>query len=261
MGAPSALGAHHPEVARLRRLLRHRADRTAERAFVLEGPTALAEAIDAGAAIEAIYVAAGTVVPEVPDGVTVRQLDPALFQRVASTVTPQPVLAVARAIDVPLDVLRAATFVLVAVDLQDPGNAGTIIRSAVAAGADGVVMAGSTVDVHNPKTVRATAGALFRVPVAVVTDAAAAVAALRTWGLHACAAVATGGVPMHQVDLTSRTALVVGNESHGLPVEVTAACDSTVSIPMAGPVESLNAAMAATVLAFELSRQRREDPA
>lgn len=253
MGAPSALGARHPEVARLRRLLRHRADRAAERAFVLEGPTALAEALAAGVAVETVFVAAGTTVTDTGSAV-VRELDPGLLQRVASTVTPQPVLAVAPAVDVPIDALRSATFVLVAVDLQDPGNAGTIIRSAVAAGADGVVLAGSSVDVHNPKTVRATAGALFRIPVAVVPDSQRVFDAL---DVRSYAAVATNGSAPDTLDLTGPVALVVGNESHGLPATVVDRCDGTVSIPMAGPVESLNAAMAATVLAFEVARQRR----
>ena len=220
---------------------------------MLEGPTALAEALHAGVAVESVYIAAGTAVPEA-GAATVRQLDPGVLRRVASTVTPQPVLAVAPTVDVPLARLRTASFVVVAVDVQDPGNAGTIIRSAVGAGADGVVLAGSSVDLHNPKTVRATAGALFRVPVAVVPDAMSVLDVIEA---RSFAAVASGGSSPDAVDLTGPVVLFVGNESHGLPAEVVDRCDARLTIPMAGPVESLNAAMAATALAFEVARQRR----
>ncbi|HET9442654.1 MAG TPA: RNA methyltransferase substrate-binding domain-containing protein, partial [Acidimicrobiales bacterium] len=136
---PDLLGVRHQKVQRLRRLLSRRSARVSERAFVLEGAKLLQEALSAGAPVESVYVAAGTREPAVDEafaaGIRVYELDPATLERVADTVTPQPVMAVAPWLDVPLDEIRRETFVLVAVDVRDPGNAGTLLRTAEAAGA------------------------------------------------------------------------------------------------------------------------------
>ncbi len=159
---------------------------------------------------------------------------------------------VARRMDVALgDVAGRGGFVVVAAGLADPGNVGTILRSAEAAGADAVVLTAGAVDVFNPKVVRASAGALFRVPVAV--DVAAG--ALGDLGVALLGTVATGGVPYDEAPLDGACALVLGNEAHGLPPGL--ALDGLVSIPHAGRAESLNVAMAATVLCFEAARRRR----
>ena len=140
-----------------------------------------------------------------------------------------------------------ASFVLVADQLADPGNAGTIIRSAEAAGADAVVLTPGSVDPYNPKVVRASAGSLFRVPVVEAT-------------LASLSAFRRLGTSSHRGDLYTdpvyhgRVAVVVGNEAHGLDDD--AEIDQWITIPHSGPAESLNVAMAATVLAFEVARQR-----
>lgn len=246
MAAPGALGARHPDVDRLRRLLRRRSDRVAERAFVLEGPKLLAEAVAAGAPIEAVYVSPDAPPVDYPD---VRVLGRGVMERVADTVTPQPVLAVCRAVDVPLAAVASATFLVVCVDVQDPGNAGTILRSAEAAGAGGVVFAGSSVDPFNPKTVRASAGSLFHVPVVVDADP------LPSLSQRRLGTAARTGTSLDDVDLTGPVAIVLGNEAHGLPPD--APIDEWVTIPMVGRSESLNVGMAAAVLCFEVARQRR----
>lgn len=212
--------------------------------FVLEGPKLLEEALAAGAPVETVYVSEDA--PPV-DHADVRVLRRGVLERVADTVTPQPVLAVCRRIDVPMNAIADATFVVVCVDVQDPGNAGTILRSAEAAGAGGVVFAGSSVDPYNPKTVRASAGSLFHVPV-VLADLADV--PQRTLGT-----VAHGGTPIDEVDLGVPVAVVLGNEAHGLPSD--APIDEWVTIPMAGRTESLNVGMAAAVLCFEVARRRR----
>ena len=181
MSPPGALGARHPDVERLRRLLRRRADRVDERAFVLEGPKLLAEAIAAGAPIEAVFVAEDAAPLDLPVD-DVRVLRKGLLERVADTVSPQPVLAVCRTLDVALDAVADATFVVVAHDVQDPGNAGTILRSADASGAGGVVFTATSVDPYNPKTVRASAGSLFHVPVVRGVQTSAAIEELRQLG-------------------------------------------------------------------------------
>jgi len=178
----------------------------------------------------------------------VYELAPNVIERVASTEAPQPVLAVVRQREcvLPLD----ADFVMVAHRLADPGNAGTIIRSAEAAGAQAVVFTPGSVDPFNPKVVRATAGSLFRIPVV-----AAELDVLQAAGLRVLATSSHHGTAYTEADLTGRVAVVVGNEAHGVPDD--APVDGWLTIPHAGAAESLNVAMAATVLAFEVARQRR----
>ncbi len=168
-----------------------------------------------------------------------------VLANVGSVVTPQGVMATAR---IPqLAPLADGDFAVELAGVADPGNAGTIVRTAVAAGAQAVVFSPESVDPWNPKTVRASAGALFRVPLAEAGPKGVRVGA----DPHR-------GVPYDQADLTGPLTLVVGNEAHGL--EQTAAVDCWVSIPMAPDVESLNVASAAAVICFEIARQRRTEP-
>ena len=214
--------------------------------FVVEGPLLIAQAIAAGWEIEAQFVAPGAA--SVQSSAPVYELAPNVIERVASTEAPQPVLAVVRQRD---SVLPAdADFVMVAHHLSDPGNAGTIIRSAEAAGAQAVVFTPGSVDPFNPKVVRATAGSLFRIPVI-----SAELDVLQANGLRILATSSHHGTAYTEADLTGRVALVVGNEAHGVPDD--APVDGWLTIPHAGAAESLNVAMAATVLVFEVARQRR----
>jgi TrmH family RNA methyltransferase len=229
---------------------------------VLEGAKVVEEALAAGTPLEGVYVAVGATPPPVvaraaTAGVAVHVLAPGVLERVAGTVTPQPVLAVARWCDVPLEAVRDASLVVVCVDLRDPGNAGTVLRSAEGAGADAVVFCDGSVDVFNPKTIRASAGAVFHVGLVRGGAPAVVLERLGSWGLRRLGAAAHGGTSPDEVDLVARTALVIGNEAHGLPDETTADLDGTVTIPMAGRAESLNVGMAAAILCFEALRQRR----
>lgn len=260
--APAVLGARHPEVDRLRRLARRRPDRAAERAFVIEGPKALADALEAGAPIEVLYVDGsvdGDLVARADAaGVVVRRLERGVLERVADTVTPQGAVAVAPWVDVAIDALVDPTLVLVAVDVQDPGNAGTLLRTAEAAGASAVVFAGGSVDVFHPKVVRASAGSLFHVQVVSGGEPVDVLEQLGAVGMHRLGTVAAGGTPLDDVDLTAPVAFVLGNEGRGLPPEVADVLDGHVTIPMAGRSESLNVGMAGAVLCFEAARQRRQ---
>jgi TrmH family RNA methyltransferase len=256
------LPLRHHEVQRLRRLVGRRSAREAERAFVVEGAKVLADALDAGAPVESVYVApGGRALPVVrrahEAGTRVVDLAAGVVERVAGTVTPQPVLAVVGQVDVPLDRLRGTAFVVVCVDVRDPGNLGTILRSAEAAGAGGLVCGDGSVDVYNPKTVRASAGSLFHVPVVAGGSAVDILDDMASWGLRRIATVAHGGTPLDDVDLRAPVALVLGNEAHGLPADVDPHVDERVTIPMVGRSESLNVGMAAAVLSFEVARQRR----
>jgi TrmH family RNA methyltransferase len=214
--------------------------------FVVEGPSLVAQAVEAGWEVEAQFVEVGR--SAVPCGAPVYQLGPNVLDRVASTQTPQPVLAVVRMR--PGGLPAGASFVIVADRIADPGNAGTIIRSAEAAGADAVVLTPGSVDVYNPKVVRAAAGSLFRLPAVE-----AGLEVVRAAGLRVLATSSHQGDVYSAVDLRGPVALVVGNEAHGVPDD--APVDGWITIPHAGAAESLNVAMAATVVAFEVARQRR----
>jgi TrmH family RNA methyltransferase len=217
-----------------------------EGVFVVEGMALLQQAVDAGWVVESQFVPRGGVAL---DGASaVFECAPNVIERVASTESPQPLLAVVRMR--PSELPAEAQFALVADRLGDPGNAGTIIRSAEAAGADVVVFTPGSVDVYNPKVVRASAGSLFRIPVVEATLDVVAAA-----GLRLLATSSHRGEVYTQVALAGRIAVVVGNEAHGVPDD--APVDGWLTIPHAGAAESLNVAMAATVVAFEVARQRR----
>ena len=213
---------------------------------MVEGPSLVAQALAAGWEIEAQFVAPGA--EEVVAPGQVFEFAPNVIERVASTEAPQPVLAVFRQRTSSLPV--PADFVMVADQLSDPGNAGTIIRSAEAAGAQAVVLTPGSVDQYNPKVVRSSAGSLFRIPVLT-----AELGDLRAAGLRVLATSSHRGDAYTETSLTGPVALVVGNEAHGVLED--APVDGWVTIPHAGAAESLNVAMAATVLAFEVARQRR----
>ena len=189
-------------------------------------------------------------------GIRVFELGPGVVEKVADTVTPQPLLAVVRTPEATLEDLEGASFVVVCVDVRDPGNAGAVIRSADAAGADGVVCCAGTVDPFNPKTVRASAGSVLHIPVVAGGEPADVLGVLAGRGMRCLAAVAHGGTDYTEVDLVAPLALVLGNEASGLPGGLQDRIDEGLTIPMAGQAESLNVSMAAAVLCFEVRRAR-----
>ncbi len=229
---------------------------------MVEGTKLVSEALAAGAKVETVFAAAGApsdlLTRAEAAGARLVELAPGVLDRVASTVHPQPVMAVVADPAVALDDVDLTGFTVVCVDVGDPGNAGTVLRSGEAAGADAVVFCGHSVDVYNPKTVRASAGALFHVPVVVTTEEPSDLLAhLRTRGLCRLGAVVTSGRDHTAVDLTVPLALVLGNEATGLSDALSHVLDERITIPMAGRSESLNVGMAAAVLCFEAARQRR----
>ena len=234
----------------------------------MEGTNVLEAALDAEADFEAFYVApeADAECPALlaraaRQGIALHRLGPGVLERVADTVTPQPVLAVARRRPPALADVMAGDgpepkLLVVGMDVRDPGNAGTLIRSAEAAGAHGVLFCRGSVDVTNPKTVRASAGALFHVPVVEGCDPQEVLGVLGDLGLKRIAAVAHDGERPDRLDLNRPLALVFGNEAHGLSPDVRHRVDAPVTIPMPGRSESLNLGMAASILLYEVLRQR-----
>lgn len=261
----AALPYRHQKVQRLRRLVGRRSAREAERAFVAEGAKVVGEALDVQGCVEALFIDPGNAGPAdlaVVDrafsaGCRVFELEKGVLERVAGTVTPQPVLAVVGAVDRPLGDLARDGLIVLCADVRDPGNLGTVLRSAEAAGARGVVCAEGTVDPYNPKCVRASAGALFHVPLVVGGNTVQVLGELGTWGLRRVGTSARDGVRLWDADLTGPVVLVLGNEATGLAPEVEAALDASVTIPIEGRAESLNVGMAAAVLVYEAARQRR----
>jgi RNA methyltransferase, TrmH family len=234
---------------------------------VVHGPVLITEALDSGVELEALYVESGG--SDLPvtrrarsHGVPVHTVADGALRKVLDVVEPHDVAAVARRTPASLDdvVDRGASGagpVVVLVAVQDPGNAGTVVRSAEASGCAGVVLTEGSVDVWNPKTVRATAGSVFRLPVADGVGFDAVVEACRRRGIMTWAMVGAGGTALDSADLAGPIAVVVGGEAHGLDEGQVAACDGRLSIPMAGRVESLNAAVSAAVVSFEAARRRR----
>lgn len=234
---------------------------------MVEGAKVLSEAVQAGAKVESVYLdplgagaAEQTVAARCLDaGARVFDLDSGVLERVAATVNPQPVIAIIADVSVGWRELagRGLDLAVVCAGLRDPGNAGTVLRSAAAAGAGAVFACDGSVDMLNPKTVRASAGAVFHVPLAVGGEIGEVLASLGGSGLHRWGTVARGGDDYVYADLTRRSAVVVGNEASGLSPTVSSQLDGLLSIPMASGTESLNVGIAAAVICFEAARQRR----
>lgn len=188
-------------------------------------------------------------------------VDDRAMSSLSDAVTPAGLVAACRFLDRPLDDVLAPDSRLVAIcsDVSDPGNAGTVVRCADAAGADGVVLAGRSVDAYNAKTVRASVGSIFHVPFAVDDDAERAVAAAHDAGLHVLAADGSGEVDLFDADelLGRRTAWLFGSEAHGLPSELGELADHRVRIPIHGRAESLNLATAAALCLYASARAQR----
>ena len=229
--------------------------------MVAEGQKVIRAAREGGAEIRELYLG--------PDadpslealasesGAVLQRLSPGVIDRVASTVTPQSEIALVTRPMANLDALSNARLILVAVAVQDPGNAGTLVRTALAAGASGILFTEGSVDVFSPKTVRSSAGAVFALPVIEGATATVALDQIGRLGLSRLGTDADRGEDLYDADLPDRIAVVVGNEANGLPAEVQPHLDRTVRIPMSGPAESLNVAVASAVVCFEIVRRQR----
>ena len=256
-----------PRVVAARRLQRRR-DRDRAGRFLAEGPQAVRSALAAGVVRElfgtdAALARHADLAAEAP---LVSPVTEEAMAALAETVHPQGLVAVCEQVDVPLAGALPKRLVAVAVDIRDPGNAGTVVRAADAAGAGGVVLTDASVDVFNPKCVRASAGSLFHLPVATGVPLEGAVGALRDAGLVVLAADVAGTADLDDLqDLAARgegplvgpVAWVFGNEAWGLPDDTLAAADTVVRVPVHGRAESLNLATAATLCLYATARAHR----
>ncbi len=274
MATPELTSLRSARVTAAHRLAR-RSFRGKERRFLVEGPQAVREAvahpggpdgrtlIELYATPEATERHADIVGAARAAGVPVLTATPEVVAEICDTVTPQGLAGVCRFLDTPFDQVLAARPRLVAVlaHVRDPGNAGTVLRCADAAGADAVVLTDASVDPYNPKAVRASAGSLFHLPVAVGVTAADAVAGLRAAGVRVLAADGAGDRDLDaELDagaMGGPTAWVFGNEAWGLPEETRALADAVVRVPLHGRAESLNLATAAAVCLYASARAQR----
>jgi TrmH family RNA methyltransferase len=251
----------NPKVSAAARL-KKRAFRDEARSFLVEGAQAVGEALEREpCGLTGLFVddpVSALAVRASQRGVGVVHVSPELIRALTSTVTPQGIVGVAPFLDAPLDGIDDGDPACVAIlhQVRDPGNAGTILRSADASGASGVVFTRSSVDLYNPKTVRASAGSIFHLPLVRGIDTPDAIGALHGRGYRVFAMDARGSENVYGLDLAARVAFVVGNEAHGLPQDVVRLADATVRVPQAGAAESLNLAAAATVCLFEWGRRR-----
>lgn len=180
-----------------------------------------------------------------------------VFMQMSDTKTPQGVLAVVNIKEAAVkDMLNNNPLLIIVENLQDPGNLGTIIRMGEGAGISGIIMNRNTVDIYNPKTIRSTMGSIFRVPFVYADDFEHVLCQCKEAGVTLYAAH-LDGKDMYDCDYSRPTAFLIGNEGNGLTDGTTALADEKVRIPMQGTVESLNAAMACTILSYEAVRQRR----
>lgn len=212
---------------------------------------------------EACYRGADGAMREKLDALSVELVSSEVFRKISDTKTPQGILSVVRQSHYQLHTLLKETggetpLFLVLERIQDPGNLGTMLRTAEGAGVTGVIVTRDTADLYSPKTIRSTMGSVYRVPFVVAEDLAGALTALAEAGVHVYAACPAEGADVYDVpDYRGPCAFVVGNEGNGLREETVKCAQSCVTIPMAGQVESLNAAMAAGILLYEAARQRR----
>jgi RNA methyltransferase, TrmH family len=255
-------GASMARIKAARRLTK-RALRQHERAFLAEGPQAVSEALATGAHVTGLFVTApaqarhADLVTRAQDaGVDVLLVSGEVMSELAQTVTPQGLLAVCDFVDVPLDRVTDGKPALVALlaNVRDPGNAGTVLRTADAAGAGAVIFADASVDIYNGKCVRASAGSLFHLPVVAGVRLTEAVAALKAAGLRVLAADGRGSStldhPGTRAILGEPTVWLFGNEAWGLPDDLLALADRSVAVPIYGRAESLNLASAAAVCLY-----------
>ena len=255
--------AKNPKVASAVRL-RKRASRETDARFLLEGAQAVAEALDAGR-LETLFTAHDAdplAVRSRQSGVETLLVADGVVRRLTSTITPQALVGVAAFLDVGLDAALSAALssdegcVALLHEVRDPGNAGTVLRSADASGSGAVVFSETSVDIYNPKTVRASAGSIFHLPVVRDAETFDAIGRARAHGARVLAMASQGDVDLYRADLSGPIVFVFGNEAHGLPDDIVALADASVRVPQTGHAESLNLAAAATVCLFEWQRRR-----
>lgn len=248
--------------------LKNRRDREEKGLYYIEGLRIVEEALKAGAEITEAAITeefasdtrnSGILKRIEAAGIRILLMTAKLFREIADTETPQGILAAVRIRKYGLELISDRDGLYVILDsIRDPGNMGTIIRTADAAGFSAVILSKGCVDVYNPKVLRSTMGSVFHMPVCQYDDIAQAVRLLKSKGIRIFASHLEGKAEIFDADMTFGTAIVVGSEADGLSSEAAGLADMLVKIPMPGRAESLNASVAAGIMMYEAVRQRRK---
>lgn len=261
----------NPQIKRILQLNKKAKTRYEQRVFVVEGIKMCMEAPKEQ--VEAMYVSESFLQEESRrekiQGYSFEVIPDSLFRTVCDTKTPQGILCLVKMPEYRLEDLwkparacregqenRGNPHLLILEGIQDPGNLGTMIRTGEGAGATGIIMDKNTVDIFHPKTIRATMGSLYRMPFYIAPDLPGAILSLKKQGISIYAAHLEGDMAYHQPDYRKPAGFLIGNEGNGLSRETAGMADTLIRIPMDGQVESLNAAVAAAVLMYEVRRQR-----
>lgn len=262
---------NNQQMKQINLLLKKSKERKNSKTFVVEGPRMVVEA--PVEALKAVYVAESyennaenkKLLAELRDKcekahAIYEVVADNVFKSVSDTQTPQGIMAVVAMPEYSIEQLLDGekTHLLILESIQDPGNLGTMVRTGEGAGITGVIMNKTTVDLFNPKTIRSTMGSIYRVPFYVTEDLAKTMADLQKQGISLYAAHLKGEHSYDEEDYTKACGFLIGNEGNGLSDEIANQADTYIKIPMEGKVESLNAAISATLLMYEANRQRRK---
>lgn len=251
----------NPQVKKLLQLQKKSKARNEENVFLVEGLRMFAEVPEER--VEKVYISESLYNKKKQElkleRFLVEILTDSVFSHVSDTKTPQGILCVVKQkkYDIEEFLNLENPHFMVLDNLQDPGNLGTIVRTAEGAGVNAIFLSKESVDIYNPKTIRSTMGSIYRMPVIYVEDLLELLQIFRERGIKSYAAHLDGKNSYDKESYQSGTAILIGNEGNGLREEVASAADVWVQIPMQGQVESLNAAIAASILMFEVYRQRR----
>jgi len=259
-------GSSNPVIKEIRSL-KNKSDREEKGLFFIEGTRFVSEALKENAGIRCIvfseaFLSGGASAEIINDvkgkGIICYEVPDSLFGSISDTQNPQGILAV---LELKRKLLRDTAIsegLLILLDnIRDPGNMGTIIRTADAAGCAGVVVSDGCADIYNPKVLRSTMGSVFHLPVCYGGSISEMMQLIKQRGFLLCASHLEGSVSIYDADLSGNTALIIGSEAEGISVETARNADLLIKIPMAGRAESLNASVAAGVMMFEAMRQRR----
>ena len=245
------------KIYKLAKLLKTSKGRAEKNMFLIEGMRAVCDAIKKGAQIETVIVKDGTK-PDFDANAMTYVFAPRLFDEVSETVTPQGIIAICKIKKTALEdiIAQGKDCVVMCEKLQDPGNIGTVIRTAHASFCGGVVLTKGSCDLYNPKIVRATMSGIFSIPVVQNEDSRAVIEYFRKNGYSIVAGALTDKcVNLYEADLEGKTLIIIGNEGNGVEKETLELCDKVVKIPMDTAAESLNAAVAGAVMMYEHYRQ------
>lgn len=249
------------QVKELAQLIKKAKERKEQKVFVVEGIRMFLEAPKEW--VQAVYASESFLKEaahrECLAGYAYEELSDSVFASVSDTKTPQGILCVVRMPEYKKEELfsRENGLYLVLESIQDPGNLGTMFRTGEGAGISGVILNRTTVDLFNPKTIRSTMGSIYRVPFYIADDFAETIRDMKQKGIRTYAAHLEGKKSYDGFDYRGSSAFLIGNEGNGLSDEIASLADTYIRIPMAGQVESLNAAMASGILMYEAARQRR----